>query len=524
MRPPIIWSIAGTDSSGGAGLAADQRAADAFGVHLCPVVAAVTAQNSCGVARIEPLPVAWIDAQLEALARDLPPLAIKTGLLGGVAQIECVARWIDRLRRERPVALVVDPVLAASTGAAFADPATLQAYVDLLLPRASVITPNLREARQLAQQPLSIGDEPASAIPALARQLRGEGAASVCITGGDSPELAPSEALDWLHSPHAEGWLAAPRIATADTHGTGCTFATGIAAALALGYVDADAMILSKMATAQALRHGHPAGSGAGPVMARHGFHADPALLPRMSWGEVPQFMPLPAPAALSSRPLGLYAVVDSADRVAQALRAGLRTVQLRIKMPAQSTPSWQADLRDNIARSVAACRAADAELFINDHWELALALGASGVHLGQEDLLALGETGRTALQRSGLRLGISSHSLWELCRARALAPRYIACGPVWPTLTKAMPWQPQGLDNLRWWNAMAGAPIVAIGGILKPEQVRDAAGCGVSGVCVVRALDNDMAQTVPPLVAALEQGQASRETSDPLAWPHPAL
>ena len=87
MKPPVIWSIAGTDSGGGAGLAADQRAADAFGVHLCTVVAAVTAQNSHSVARIEPLPVAWLDAQLEALAADMPPLVIKTGLLGGVAQI-----------------------------------------------------------------------------------------------------------------------------------------------------------------------------------------------------------------------------------------------------------------------------------------------------------------------------------------------------------------------------------------------------------------------------------------------------
>ncbi|MBC7392400.1 MAG: bifunctional hydroxymethylpyrimidine kinase/phosphomethylpyrimidine kinase, partial [Variovorax sp.] len=151
MRPPVIWSTAGPDSGGGAGLAADQRAADAFGVHLCPVVAAVTAQNSRTVARIEPLPVAWLDAQLEALAADMPPLAIKTGLLGGVAQVECVARWVDLLRRERPVALVVDPVLGASTGAQFADAEVLRAYRDLLLPRATVVTPNVREAHRLLE-------------------------------------------------------------------------------------------------------------------------------------------------------------------------------------------------------------------------------------------------------------------------------------------------------------------------------------------------------------------------------------
>jgi hydroxymethylpyrimidine kinase/phosphomethylpyrimidine kinase/thiamine-phosphate diphosphorylase len=521
MSMPVVWSIAGTDSGGGAGLSADQRAADAFGVHLCPVVSAITAQNSRTVTRIEPLPVEWIDAQLRTLAADMPPVAIKTGLLGGVAQLECVVRWVDRLRRERPVALVVDPVLAASTGAAFADPSVLQAYRELLLPRATLVTPNLGEARQLAGGPASAGSD-ADAAPALARQLRARGAAAVCLTGGDSLSLAQDEALDWLGSDHAEGWLAFPRIATANSHGTGCTFATAAAAALALGYVDAEAVILAKMATAQALRGGHAAGGGAGPVIAGPGFHADATLLPRMSWGEAPRFA---APRDRVDPPLGLYAIVDSAERLRRAVEAGVRTVQLRIKEPAAAHAQWEARLRDEITRSVAICRAAGAELFVNDHWTLALALGADGVHLGQEDLLALGEAGRAALQRSGLRLGVSSHSLWELCRARALSLRYIACGPVWPTLTKAMPWRPQGLDNLRWWHAMANAPVVAIGGILQPDQVRDAARCGVAGVCVVRALGDDASAAVPVLNRALAEGAAAGGAAPlPMPMPHPSL
>ena len=96
--PPIIWSIAGTDSGGGAGLSADQRAADAFGVHLCPVVAAVTAQHSRSVLHIEPMSTTLIDAQLKALSDDMPPRVIKTGVLGGAAQVQLVARWVDRAR------------------------------------------------------------------------------------------------------------------------------------------------------------------------------------------------------------------------------------------------------------------------------------------------------------------------------------------------------------------------------------------------------------------------------------------
>jgi hydroxymethylpyrimidine kinase/phosphomethylpyrimidine kinase/thiamine-phosphate diphosphorylase len=269
---PIVWSIAGNDSGGGAGLSADARAAQAFGVHLCPVVAAVTAQNSRAVTRVEPMPADLLDAQLAALADDMPPAAIKTGLLGSADNVAVLARWVDRLRQRAPVALVIDPVLGASTGAAFAGDAVVQAYRDLLLPRATVLTPNEREARRL------VGGEGAS-TPALAQALQATGAAAVAITGGDSAH-APGWALDWIDTPHARGWLALPRIATPHTHGTGCTFATSAACALALGFVPADALVLAKMATAHAIAHGHAAGQGAGPVAAQAGFGARPERLP----------------------------------------------------------------------------------------------------------------------------------------------------------------------------------------------------------------------------------------------------
>ena len=202
--------------------------------------------------------------------------------------------------------------------------------------------------------------------------------------------------------------------------------------------------------------------------------------------------------------------IVDSAARVEELLKTGVRTVQLRIKTPAHPDDAWRDGLQRAVALCVQACRSAGAQLFVNDHWELAHALGARGVHLGQEDMLALGDDGRQALAASGMQLGLSSHSLWELCRARGSAPRYIACGPVWPTLTKAMPWKPQGLLNLRWWQHMAGTPVVAIGGILSAQQVQDAAECGVDGVCVVRALGEHPAATVAALKKAFDVGTKS--------------
>jgi hydroxymethylpyrimidine kinase/phosphomethylpyrimidine kinase/thiamine-phosphate diphosphorylase len=515
MRP-VVWSIAGNDSGGGAGLSADLRAADAFGVHLCPVVAAVTAQNSRGVARIAPVGVEMLDAQLAALEDDMPPAAVKTGVLAHWAQIECVARWIDRLRERAPVALVVDPVLRASTGAAFADGATARAYRELLLPRATVLTPNRAEAAQLLDAAPAIDLQ---AVPAMGRALQRAGARSVCITGGDDGRLA-GQALDWMSTPQASGWLSAPHVATAHSHGTGCSFASATAAALALGFVVADALVLAKMAATQALEHGYAAGFGAGPVCVQHGFATQAHRLPMLSWGEAPDFPGTRrGPRAGAPRPLGLYAIVDSAARVRQVLEAGVRTVQLRIKGTADG-----AALQAQIRNAVAACHDAGAELFVNDHWALALSLGAPGIHLGQEDLLALDDTQRAMLVDTGVALGISSHSLWELCRAKSLLPRYVACGPVWPTATKAMPWRPQGADNLAWWCAVAPSPVVAIGGVLEPAQVRTAAAAGADGVCVVRAIAGDAAGVVPAFEAAWHEGRAGACAMQAPALPHPSV
>lgn len=519
---PIIWSIAGTDSGGGAGLAADQRAADAFGVHCCTVVAGITAQSTTEVTHIEATPPAVLQAQLATLAADMPPRVIKTGLLGSADNVRVLAAFVDKLREEGPLALVVDPVLRASTGAALANAELRTAYCELLLPRATVITPNQAEALAL------LGDDFPGDIPAQSLALRALGCEAVVITGGDAGAVGRHESLslDWLDTPHAQGWLSLPRENTPHNHGTGCTFASAMGAALALGWVLADAAVLAKMAATHALRHARAVGRGVGPVVAREGFGTDPSLLPRLSLGSE-------APAAWTTRPRspspGVYAIVDSAERVRQCVDAGARTVQLRIKRPSitpSEDPVWQAQLAAEIQLAQASANAAGATLYVNDHWEQALALGARALHLGQEDLLSLSpeEHAQLAAARShGVALGLSSHSLWELCRAHTLLPDYVACGPVWPTTTKDMPWHPQGLDNLAWWAHMAPAPVVAIGGILAPEQLAQAAACGASGGCVVRGLGDDPARTLPAWQQAWAAGQAAQQHAVH-ALPHPSL
>ncbi|MCH8178940.1 MAG: bifunctional hydroxymethylpyrimidine kinase/phosphomethylpyrimidine kinase [Proteobacteria bacterium] len=565
MNPsrPVIWSIAGLDTAGGAGLSADQRAADALGVHLCPVAAALTAQHSQGVDAVMPVAEAQLQAQLQALAEDLPPRAIKTGLLGSVAAVRLVAQCVDHFRARTPaggdphrqLALVVDPVLGASAGGqAFADEAVRQAYRQWLLPRATVLTPNRAEARLLLGR--SGGhDGPRDDLPALATELRALGVRSVVITGGDAPRevQGPDDqawCLDWLDTLQAQGWLCAPRLHTPHHHGSGCTFASGVAAAWALGHAETDAIVLAHMLTRHALAAGHAAGAGAGPVKALAGFATGPAQggapLPWLGLGqELPWRLSVPlddtrrhAPQEGVLPPLfapftpptdGLYGILPTHDLLHGALDSGLGCVQLRHK--------GLQGLEEQLDASLAHAGQAGAQLFINDHWRAALALPPRmavapgfrlGVHLGQEDLQALSAEDRARLlaERDRIMLGLSSHSLWELARAVGCGASLIACGPVQATTTKDMPWQPQGEDNLRWWLAHSPVPVVAIGGLLTPADVRRFAACGPAALCVVRALGNDaraMQSAVPALRSAVRVGRHEHRDAI-VALPHPVL
>lgn len=533
--PPLVWSLAGHDSGGAAGLSADARAAAALGVYLCPVVAAVTAQNSLGVQAVQPLPAETIRAQLAALRQDLTPRVIKTGLLGSVAAIEALLEVLGQLREDgHRVDLVVDPVLGASAGGTvFCDEALLQACRERLLPAATLITPNRREALILLRHLPGAETRAGMDVPALAAALRQHLApqAGVCITGGDDALPVPGAqdlALDWLdladqgpdRSPALRGWLALPRLRQTPLHhhGSGCTFATAAAAALARGFPVADALVLAKMCSWQGLRQGHAAGAGAGPLRPTPDFIHRPEALPVMGFCD--ETCPDAATLArwqdvLSGRAPGtdfepgLYGIVDDEARLAALAGAGLPHLQLRSKTgPEQNGGA----LRQRIAAAVQCMRDHPGTRFwVNDHWQLALELGAAGLHLGQEDWACLDAAQRRRILDSGAALGLSSHSLWELARARGLAPCYIACGPIWPTTTKNMPWLAQGLSQLAWWARMAGRPVVAIGGVLDPAQAEAVGRTGASAVCLVRGLES---QRLDDYRAAWRDGRQTRGLS----------
>ena len=184
--------------------------------------------------------------------------------------------------------------------------------------------------------------------------------------------------------------------------------------------------------------------------------------------------------------PIGFYPVVPDAAWVQRLLGWGVRTIQLRFKA-AGHTP---AEIEQEVRAAVAAGRAVPgAQVFINDHWQLALAAGAYGVHLGQEDLDKMDAADLNALRSAGLRLGLSTHTPAELARARAAQPSYLAIGPIYPTTLKVMPYEPVGLERLKAWATQAAPyPVVAIGGI-SLERLPGVLACGVDGVAVVSAV-----------------------------------
>ncbi|NNM67811.1 MAG: hypothetical protein HKM06_07365 [Spirochaetales bacterium] len=213
-----------------------------------------------------------------------------------------------------------------------------------------------------------------------------------------------------------------------------------------------------------------------------------------LAWVSSPHERPEPSVRflPLEAGELGFYAIVDRADWLERLALSGVKTFQLRIKD--LSGPA----LAQELARGVATARSLGLRLWINDYWKVAVELGAWGVHLGQEDLES---ADLAAIASAGVRLGVSTHCLFEVARAVGIQPSYLACGPIFPTTLKAMPFAPQGLGALgRWKSLLDGTPLVAIGGITLADLGQVLA-TGVEGVAVVSAVT----QAPDPVLAARE-------------------
>ena len=254
-RVPIALTIAGSDSGGGAGIQADLKTFAALGVHGASAITAVTAQNTQRVARVLELPPDLVAAQIDAVASDMTVSAAKTGMLATGAIVEIVA---EKVREHDLRPLVVDPVIVAESGARLLREDAVQTLREQLLPLATVLTPNLPEAEALLGRPLASWDD----VQEGAKELVAMGAAAVVITGGHRE----GPATDLFYDGRQLHEFTATRVETTGTHGTGCTFASAIAAALAKGSAVRPAVAMAKAYVTRALQAAYPVGRGHGPV------------------------------------------------------------------------------------------------------------------------------------------------------------------------------------------------------------------------------------------------------------------
>jgi hydroxymethylpyrimidine/phosphomethylpyrimidine kinase len=249
-----VLTIAGFDPTGGAGVLADVKAISANQAYAVACISALTVQNTQAARRYEAVDAGLLESQLDALLEDVRPRAVKIGMLANRSVVEVVAR---QLERRQFAWVVVDPVLAATSGARLIDEAGWKHLKERLLPLTSVLTPNLAEAEALTGLPAGKQAE----MEQTAVALRGLGPKYVVMTGGHLERPA-----DVLYDGERFVTLAADRIKTPNTHGTGCTFSAAIAANLACGRQVGDAVVMAKAYVNAALRQSYAIGGGAGPL------------------------------------------------------------------------------------------------------------------------------------------------------------------------------------------------------------------------------------------------------------------
>ena len=252
---PVAMTVAGSDSGGGAGVQADLKTFAALGVYGASALTAITAQNTVAVTAVHELPIDLIAAQIEAVVSDIGVDAVKTGMLSSSEIVEVVARELDRLGIKN---LVVDPVMVAKSG----DPLLRQEAVDsvrtLLVPLATIVTPNVPEAETLTGMKVETDED----MRVAARRIIGMGARAVVVKGGHRE--GPATDLFYDGTEFVE--FTSDRFDTVNTHGTGCTFASATAAGLAQGKSVVEAVAQAKEYVTEAIRNSYPLGKGHGPV------------------------------------------------------------------------------------------------------------------------------------------------------------------------------------------------------------------------------------------------------------------
>ncbi|MFS7985961.1 putative transferase [Helianthus anomalus] len=467
---PHVLTMAGSDSGAGAGIQADLKTCAARGVFCSTVITAVTAQNTLGVQDVSILPEESVAAQLKSVLSDMHVDVVKTGMLPSTAMVKILH---DSLKQFPVQALVVDPVMVSTSGHVLAGSSILDTFRQDLLPMADIVTPNIKEASVLLG---GVQLETVTDMRSAAKSLHDMGPRNVLVKGGDLP--SSSDAVDIFFDGKDFYELRSSRIQTRNTHGTGCTMASCIAAELAKGSSMLSAVKVAKRYVETALEYGKSINIGNGPQgPLDHMFK-----LKRKNSSKLRLFEP---------SDLFLYAVTDSGmnkkwghsitDAVKAAIEGGATIVQLREK------DAETGEFLEAAKSCLEICHAHNIPLLINDRVDIALACDADGVHVGQSDMPV--NTVRALLGPEKI-IGVSCKTPEHALKAWADGADYIGSGGVFPTNTKANN-RTIGLDGLKTVCLASKLPVVAIGGInlSNARSVMELGVVTLKGVAVVSAL-----------------------------------
>ncbi len=478
---PVLL-IGGTDPSG-AGLQVDWKVANALDVEAISIVTAVTAQNAETVFDNGILPKKHFKAQLDSVKADAFSV-IKIGMLGNKTIIEELIDFLRSLSSQTvDKHIILDPVLVASSGGGLLTDKGIALLLSKLLPLTTLITPNLDELALLTNLPISNQAE----IEYAAKRLIALGATTVLVKGGHSLDVESS--TDILITESSTIHLIGKRWKNRkNVRGTGCALATTIAVMMSKGYCLEDAIVLAKAKLSHAIRNAKNIwGQRKLRFKAGEDLHIDLQDFPKLAVAKAQKntfdFL------SCGSKSLGIYPVVDSVEWIKILVPLGIETIQLRIKTDKPKNQSIE-EIEKIIKEAITFCNTYEIRLFINDHWKIAVKHKAYGIHLGQEDLVKLSDDDLQSIADAKCRLGVSTHSFFEVARAHQLKPSYIALGPIFATTSKVMPWIPQGVEAVKMWVHLLGDayPLVAIGGI-NAERAKALKAAGVGSVAMITAI-----------------------------------
>lgn len=492
---PKVLVVAGLDSGGGAGISADCITVYDNGAFALPTVSALTCQSLKSVYAVENSSNELFAQCLNTALNDWDKIsAVKIGLVCKKDHLDILLDFLSNKLKDTPV--VWDPVLTATAGRL--DSADLKSNLKAILSVTTIFTPNLPEALELANW--SMDDLKEKGINQLCQYFLDMGLKNIIIKGGHRQEC--DEAVDVFASDNLSFTMSYGKKAGDGAHGGGCALSSALAALLAQGYAAFDAAVLAKAYITKGIFQSAVIDNEYRPPIGHHGFVDNIDFCPYVKEEGFPT-------SAYNFKrvvdKLGLYPVCDNLEFLAQLLKLGVRTAQLRIK------DSEDKNLYLKIMQAVELGREYGARIFINDHYKLAAKAGAYGVHLGMEDLR---DADLEFIYKHNLALGISTHGPYELLKAYQLNPSYIAIGHIFETKSKIMPSKPQGLDKLqRQVTLLQGkVPLTCIGGI-KLEHLESIAKTNIGSIALITALsdikDNELLkQAVDKWIEVIGNGQ----------------